>query len=139
MKRRAPGVATLALALTLGIAACEPPKIEPALVLPPTPVLAMSIRWAVVDVDGLRLRDKPDQTGRILLSLTQGARVEILARTPDAMEIDGRTDYWYHVNHNGLRGWTFGAFLTEVPGLTEASTLTEGSAHAETDSAGTDR
>ena len=133
------GAAALLLSLILGLGACGSPKIEPALVLPPTPVLAMSIRWAVVDVDGLRLREKPDQTGRILLSLAEGARVEILARTPDAMEIDGRTDYWYQVNHNGLRGWTFGAFLTEVTGLTEASGLTEGSTRAETDSAGSDR
>ncbi len=133
MSMRPAGVAALLLSLTLGLGACGSPKIEPALVLPPTPVLAMSIRWAVVDVDGLRLREKPDQTGRILLSLTEGARVEILARTPDAMEIDGQTDYWYQVNHNGLRGWTFGAFLTEVPGLAEVS------AYAETGSAGSDR
>ncbi len=133
MRRSVAGLAALVIALPLGLAACGAPKIEPALVLPPTPVLAMSIRWAVVAVDGLRLRDRPDQTGRILLSLTEGSRVEVLARTPDAMEIDGQTDYWYQVNHNGLRGWTFGAFLTEVPGLTE------GSAHAETDSTGTDR
>ena len=133
MSVRPAGVAALLLSLTLGLGACGSPKIEPALVLPPTPVLAMSTRWAVVDVDGLRLREKPDQTGRILLSLTEGARVEILARTADATEIDGQTDYWYQVNHNGLRGWTFGAFLTEVTGLTE------GSAHAETGSSGSDR
>ena len=139
MRRSVAGLVALVIALPLALAACGAPKIEPALVLPPTPVLAMSIRWAVVAVDGLRLRDQPDQTGRILLSLTEGSRVEVLARTPDAMEIDGQTDYWYQVNHNGLRGWTFGAFLTEVPGLTEASALTEGSAHAETDSTGTDR
>ena len=133
MRRSVAGLAALVIALPLGLAACGAPKIEPALVLPPTPVLAMSIRWAVVAVDGLRLRDQPDQTGRILLSLTEGSRVEVLARTPDAMEIDGQTDYWYQVNHNGLRGWTFGAFLTE------ASALIEGGAHAETDSTGTDR
>ncbi len=122
--RRGAGVAALALALAMG--ACDSPKIEPTLVLPPTSVLQMSTRWAVVDVDGLRLRDKPDQTGRILLSLTQGARVEVLMRTPDAMEIDGQTHHWYQVNHNGLRGWTFGAFITEV------------TVHAETDAGGTD-
>lgn len=132
MRCRAAGAALL-LTLPLALGACGAPKIEPALVLPPTPVLAMSTRWAVIDVDGLRLRDKPDRTGRILLSLTEGARVEILMRGADAMEIDGQTDYWYQVNHNGLRGWAFGAFLTEVTGLTE------GSAHAETDSAGSDR
>ena len=139
MRSRAAGLAALVLTAHLGLAACGAPKIEPALVLPPTPVLAMSIRWAVVDVDGLRLRDKPDQTGRILLSLAEGARVEILARTPDAVEIDGQTDYWYQVNHNGLRGWTFGAFLTEVPGLMEGASRAEGSADAETGPAGTDR
>jgi hypothetical protein len=117
VKRRGPGVAALALALALG--ACESSKVEPALVLPATPVLAMSIRWAVVEADGLRLRDKPDQTGRILLSLMEGARVELLRPTADAMEIDGQTDYWYLVNYNGIRGWTFGAFLTEVTGHAE--------------------
>ena len=117
MKCGRSGVTALVLVLALG--ACGSAKVEQALVLPATPVLAMSTRWAVVQVDGLRLREHPDQTGRILLSLTEGARVEVLMRRAKEMEIDGETDYWYQVNYNGIRGWTFGAFLTEVTGYAE--------------------
>lgn len=120
------GLGVMAFVLALPLGACGSPKVEQALVLPATPVLAMSTRWAVVQVDGLRLREHPGQTGRILLSLTEGARVEVLMRRAEEMEIDGETDYWYQVNHNGIRGWTFGAFLAEVTG------------HAETFASGTD-
>ena len=111
MSRKAFAAAALALAL----ASCAPDEGEPALVLPPTPVLQLATRWAVVDVDILRLRDAPDAlTGRILSWLPQGARVEVLTRTADAVEVDGQTAYWYQVNHNGTRGWMFGAYMTEV-------------------------
>ena len=120
MKIGGPGM--MVLALMLG--ACDSPRVAQELVLPPTSVLEMSTRWAVVQVDGLRLRAQPDQTGRILLSLTEGARVEVLKRETELMQINGETDYWYKVNYNGTRGWTFGAFLVEMP--RHAGTLIDG-------------
>ena len=120
MKIGGPGM--MVLALMLG--ACDSPRVDQVLVLPPTSVLEMSTRWAGVQVDGLRLRAQPDQTGRILLSLTEGARVEVLKRETELMQINGETDYWYKVNYNGTRGWTFGAFLAETP--RHAVTLKDG-------------
>ena len=120
MKIGGPGM--MVLALMLG--ACDSPRVAQELRLPPTSVLEMSTRWAVVQVDCLRLRAQPDQTGRILLSLTEGARVEVLKRETELMQINGETDYWYKVNYNGTRGWTFGAFLAETPRHTV--TLTDG-------------
>ncbi len=112
MTRPAAGVAALAMAAV--VAACEAPKIQQALALPPTPVLAMSTRWAVVQAAVLRLRDEPTLNGQVLSWLPEGTRVEVLMRTPDTVDVDGQTDHWYQVNHNGVRGWTFGAFITVV-------------------------
>lgn len=117
--RRAPGTAAAVLAAAVTMAACEAPNIQPALDLPPTPVLAMSTRWAVVHAAVLRLRDEPALTGEVLSWLPEGTRVEVLMRAPDAVEVEGQTDYWYQVNHNGVRGWTFGAFITEVTAGTD--------------------
>lgn len=121
MTRRAPGAAALSAAVTMAVtmAACEAPNIQPALELPPTPVLAMSTRWAVVHAAVLRLRDEPALTGEVLSWLPEGTRVEVLMRAPDTVEIEGQTDHWYQVNHNGVRGWTFGAFITEVTAGTD--------------------
>lgn len=102
-------------AALVALVGCSSPEGELALVLPPTPVLQIATRWAVVDVEVLRLRDAPDaQTGRILSWLPQGARVEVITQKRDTVEVDGETGRWYQVNHNGMRGWIFGAYMTEV-------------------------
>ena len=110
MKYRMFGVTGLIVALV----SCMQHEGEPALVLPPTPVLQLATRWAVVDVPVLRLRDAPTKAGSVLSSLSAGARVEVLTQTANEVEVDGRTDHWYQVNHNGTRGWMFGAYITEV-------------------------
>lgn len=113
----APRGAALAVAVAAtwaAVAACQAPQARPALDLPPTPVLAMSTRWAVVLAEVLRLRSEPTLNGQVLSWLPEGTRVEVLMRAPEAVEVDGQTDYWYQVNHNGVRGWTFGAFIAEV-------------------------
>ncbi len=115
--RAAPRGAALAVAMAAtwaAVAACQAPQVRPALDLPPTPVLAMSTRWAVVHAEVLRLRSEPTLNGQVLSWLPEGTRVEVLMRAPEAVEVDGQTDYWYQVNHNGVRGWTFGAFITDV-------------------------
>lgn len=100
--------------LIVALVSCAQYDSKPALALPPTPVLQLATRWAVVDVPVLRLRDAPTKTGRVLSSLPAGARVEVLTQTVKETEVDGRTDHWYQVNHNGTRGWMFGAYITEV-------------------------
>lgn len=103
-----------ALAMGAAVAACQAPQVRPALDLPPTPVLAMTTRWAVVHAEMLRLRGEPTLDSQVLSWLPEGTRVEVLLRAPEAVEVDGQIDYWFQVNHNGVRGWTFGAFITEV-------------------------
>jgi len=97
-----------------GLAACGQHEGKPTLMLPPTPILQITTRWAVVDVPVLRLRDAPTKAGVVLSSLSAGARVEVLTQTVDEVEVDGQTNRWYQVNHNGTRGWMFGAYMTEV-------------------------
>lgn len=106
--------AAAALAMGAAVAACQAPQVRPALDLPPTPVLAMATRWAVVHAEMLRLRGEPTLDSQVLSWLPEGTRVEVLLRAPEAVEVDGQIDYWFQVNHNGVRGWTFGAFITEV-------------------------
>lgn len=100
--------------LLLGLISCAQHEGKTALLLPPTPVLQITTRWAVVEVPVLRLRDTPTTAGAVLSLLSAGARVEVLTQTVDEMEVDGQSDHWYQVNYNGMRGWMFGAYMTKV-------------------------
>ena len=100
--------------LLLGLISCAQHEGKTALLLPSTPVLQITTRWALVDVPVLRLRDTPTTAGAVLSLLSAGDRVEVLAQTVDEMEVDGKINLWYQVNYNGIRGWMCGAYMTEV-------------------------
>jgi hypothetical protein len=66
---------------------------------------------ATVTGDSLRIREKPNTSGRILGSLNKGMRVETLAHTDATDSIDGFTGYWYYINYKGVFGYIFGKYL----------------------------
>jgi hypothetical protein len=66
---------------------------------------------ATVTGDSLRIREKPNTTGRVIGSLNKGMRVEALAHTDATDSIDGFTGYWYYINYRGVFGYIFGKYL----------------------------
>jgi hypothetical protein len=95
----------------LWLAGCARPAAEEPIHLPPTPVLSIRSSWGVVRSDILRIREEPFTKGRTLTHLRRGSVLEILSRTDKKESVDERSDYWYQVSFEGVRGWVFGAYL----------------------------
>lgn len=100
------GVATLLL--PIGCARKPAPvKVE----LPPTPVLTVKANWGVVVSPYLRVRKKPSTDGEVVAHLRNSSIAEVLSRTAYPETIEGKTDYWYEISSEGVRGWVFGSYL----------------------------
>ena len=82
------------------------------IVLPSTPVLSTSSSWAVINSSHLRLRDQPNVESGVVTTLWRGYVIEVLAKQSHLAEVEDETNYWYQVNHDGIQGWVFGAYLT---------------------------
>jgi hypothetical protein len=95
----------------LWVAGCSKPVAEEPINLPPTPVLSIRSSWGVVRSDILRIRDEPFTKASTLTHLRRGSVLEILSRTDKKESVDERSDYWYQVSFEGVRGWVFGAYL----------------------------
>lgn len=118
-----------ALALALAATGCQPTvEAQVAPPPPPPPPIETSKPGAVAPVPepppselvvtaaGLRLRAEASTGSEIVLALTEGEEVEVLA-VGDVERIAGRTASWHHVQTaDGERGWAFGAHLAPSPG-----------------------
>lgn len=104
------GLAALAL-LSLFPLSCRREAPAESILLPPTPVLSVRSSWGVVTSSFLRIREEPYQRAKILAHLRQGTVLEIISYTDEKVVIEDEAAYWYHVSHEGLRGWVFGAYL----------------------------
>lgn len=71
---------------------------------------ADSARW-VTEKQGLRLRESPEQTGKIIAVIPCAAKVEVLSEKGETLTIAGSTGKWTEVNWSGRKGWVFGGFL----------------------------
>jgi hypothetical protein len=79
--------------------------------MPTTPVLAIRANWGVVASPYLRVRAKPQPSGEVVAHLRNSSVVEILARTAYPEILEGKSDYWYEIACDGIRGWVFGSNL----------------------------
>ena len=102
---------TFILLLSLFSAACEKTREYPEINLPSTSVLSIETNWGVVNSSHLRLREKPRKDASPVALLYRGFVIEITSRTQSLSEIEGKSDYWYHINYDGLTGWVFGGYL----------------------------
>ena len=89
--------------------------------LPPAPMIAADESWAVIDTAYLRLRERPAAGAGIVTTLWRGYVLEVMSRSPSRSMVDGREDYWYQVNYDGLQGWVFGSYLSIYDTREEAS------------------
>lgn len=90
---------------------CEKEKEVRSIILPPTSVLQVETLWGVIESPHLRLREKPSYDSRIVRYLTSGFVLEIVSRGNNKETIEGKQDYWYQINYNGVNGWVFGGYL----------------------------
>ena len=74
---------------------------------------ADGFRW-VVEKQGLRMREAPDQKGKLITVIPYSAKVEVLGDKGDPMTIAGSTGKWTEVKWNAKKGWVFGGFLGDA-------------------------
>jgi cytochrome b len=88
-------------------------KDEPliSLDMPTTPVLAVRANWGVVASPYLRVRAKPQSNAEVVAHLSNSAIVEVLAKTSYPEVVEGKSDFWYEIASDGIRGWVFGSYL----------------------------
>lgn len=72
---------------------------------------AFSADNATITGDGVRVREKPSLSGKILVSLNKGTRVTVVGKTDFTETIGGHTAPWYEVSRGEIRGFVFGRFL----------------------------
>jgi hypothetical protein len=105
-----------AAALFLGgcvflLAGCQREDPLTGLDMPTTPVLAIRANWGVVASPYLRVRSKPQPAAEVVAHLRNSSIVEILAKTSYPETVEGKSDYWYEIACDGIRGWVFGSYL----------------------------
>lgn len=65
----------------------------------------------------INVRSLPSvEESEVLFQLEEGAICNVLRRTDEKMDVNGNTDYWYKVEHNGESGWVFGFHTTKKDG-----------------------
>ena len=62
---------------------------------------------------GLRMRDTPDMSGKILYTLPFCARVNVIKEKKPEMKIQNRSGRWTYVSFQKKNGWVFGGFLSK--------------------------
>ena len=67
-------------------------------------------RW-VTEKQGLRMRESPDQKGRVLAVIPCASKVEFVSEKGETMTISGASGKWTEVKWNEKKGWVFGGFL----------------------------
>jgi len=67
---------------------------------------------AIVMVDNLMLRSLPKRGSKALYSLKKGTLIDVLSAQKERAEVDGLSDYWYHVRYKGIKGYVFGYYIS---------------------------
>lgn len=97
--------------LLLIISGCESRRTSFYIELPPTHLKSLNTSWAVIDYPMLNIRTEPKRDADQLTMLRAGTIVEVLSFTNEMEEIEEKMDRWYQIQHLGMRGWAFGAYI----------------------------
>ncbi|MDR1933315.1 MAG: SH3 domain-containing protein [Spirochaetales bacterium] len=108
--RSAPLLVSIICAVFLA-AGCRKDDPLAGLDMPTTPVLAIRANWGIVASPYLRVRSKPQSGAEVVAHLRNSSIVEILAKTSYPETVEGKSDYWYEIACDGIRGWVFGSYL----------------------------
>jgi hypothetical protein len=79
--------------------------------MPATPVFTIRANWGIVVSPYLRVRSRPQAAAEVVAHLRNSSVVEILAKTSYPETVEEKSDYWYEIACDGIRGWVFGSYL----------------------------
>jgi hypothetical protein len=65
----------------------------------------------VIATSGLSLRESPGQKNRLICKLSNGAMVEVVAKTGPKETIEGIAGQWFKVRAGSDEGWVFSGYL----------------------------
>jgi hypothetical protein len=90
---------------------CGQSSTQEEILLPATSVLTTGQRWGVVRSEFLRVRESAALSAEVLSYLRRGEVIEVLSRSDRREQVEGESEYWYQVSHEGVRGWAYGAYI----------------------------
>jgi hypothetical protein len=99
----------LIAATAIALCACGAPTRSPR--LPPTPILRIKSRWAVVKVAYARVKMDPSSAAKDVGYLRKGAIVEVFAREYGREVTKDERGYWLGVRVDGGSGWIYSGYL----------------------------
>jgi hypothetical protein len=99
----------LIAASAIALHACGDPSRSPR--LPPTPILRIKSRWAVVTVAYARVKVDPSSAAKDLGYLRKGAMVEVFAREYGRDVTEDERGYWLGVRVDEGSGWIYSGYL----------------------------
>lgn len=68
----------------------------------------------VITEAGLRLRESPDTTGKVIITIPYKTEVKFIEEKGDTITISGKYGKWTKISWKGKTGWAFGGFLAEL-------------------------
>jgi hypothetical protein len=81
------------------------------------PLSLAALENGVITGDGVRIREAPTTSSKILDQVNKGARIEVTANTGVSETIDGHLNFWYAVLYRGKAGYIFGQFISLDDGV----------------------
>ncbi|MCW7494891.1 SH3 domain-containing protein [Leptospira levettii] len=69
----------------------------------------------VIAKSGLKLREDFTTESKDLGLIPFDTKVELLNKTPFGEEVIKGKSTWFHIQHNGIKGWGYGEFLSDFP------------------------
>ena len=79
--------------------------------LPVTRAITKKSNYAVITSSHLRLRTEPTISSKAITILWRGYILEILRKSDIRDFVEGKENYWYLINYDGLKGWVFGSYI----------------------------
>ncbi len=84
-------------------------------------------KWVVNISDGLRMRETPDTSGKVIVVIPDKAEVKFISEKSETVTIGSTTGKWTEIEWQGKKGWVFGGFLKKVdPNAAEAPKTFDG-------------
>ncbi|TVR87549.1 MAG: hypothetical protein EA428_12975 [Spirochaetaceae bacterium] len=102
---------TLMLMIVALLSACAASDGGNELEMPVTPVISVRESFAVVEQAYSPLHQDAEPSSSILAQMRRGSIVEIVGRTANREQLDGRLERWYRVRYVESEGWTFGGWI----------------------------
>ena len=103
--------AAVVLVVSLLLSGCGNSDVGNELQIPATPVISARESYAVIEQAYSPLHQDAESDSSILAQMRRGSVVEIIGRTANHQQLDGRLERWYRIRYFDNEGWTFGGWI----------------------------